>query len=176
MLSFQEYFVKLRQQPEVLAMDFSEAALSRPAPGVLKSIQEAEAVVLAPSNPFLSIGPILAVPGIREALRTTRAPVGAISPIVGGRALKGPADRNLKSLGWEPSAASVAELYGDFLKLFVLDSEDASLREEIEKKGMRVAVTQTVMSSQETRQQLARAVLQALQAPSSTGVVSPGFS
>jgi LPPG:FO 2-phospho-L-lactate transferase len=162
MLPFQEYFVKLGAQPEVLEVDFSEAARSRPAPGVLESIREAEAVVVAPSNPFLSIGPILAVPAIRETLRNTPAPVAAISPIVGGRALKGPADRNLKSLGWEASAASVAELYRDFLKWFVLDSEDASLREEIEKKGMRVAVTQTVMTSQESRQQLARALLQAL--------------
>jgi LPPG:FO 2-phospho-L-lactate transferase len=124
--------------------------------------ERAGAVVLAPSNPFLSIGPILAVPGIRQALRNTPAPVAAISPIVGGRALKGPADRMLKSLGLEASASSVAELYRDFLDLFVLDSQDAALREEIEGKGMRTIVTQTVMSSTEARQKLARAVIQAL--------------
>ena len=162
LLTFQEYFVKLGQQPEVLEMDFSEAAASRPASGVLDSIHHAEAVILAPSNPFLSIGPILAVPGIRDAVRTTKAPVAAISPIVGGQALKGPADRNLKSLGLESSAASVAELYRDFLDLFVLDLKDAALREEIGKKGMQVLVTHTVMISRETQQQLARAVLQAL--------------
>lgn len=164
-LAFQEYFVKLRQQPEVLETDFSEAVASRPAPGVLEAIQQAEGVIVAPSNPILSIGPILAVPGIREALRTTAAPVVAISPIVGGRALKGPADRILASLGWRASAATVAELYRDFLDVFVLDVADASLREEVEAKGIKTAVTQTVMSSPQIQQQLARAVLEALGKP-----------
>ena len=162
MLSFQEYFVKLRQQPEVLEMDFSEAAASTPSPGVLEAIHEAEAVIVAPSNPLLSIGPILAVPGIRQALRDTRATVAAISPIVAGRALKGPADRMLQSLGLGASAASVAELYRDFMDLFILDSTDAALLHEIEKKEMRVVATQTVMTSTETRRQLARTVIEAI--------------
>jgi len=161
-LRFQEYFVKLRQEPEVLAADFSEAAGGRPAPGVLDAIAQCDGVIVAPSNPILSIGPILAVPGIRKALRATPARVAAVSPIVGGRALKGPAARNLASLGLGASAASVAELYRDFLDVFVLDQQDASLRQEVERKGMGAVVTQTVMSSAETRQALAQTVLEAL--------------
>lgn len=158
-LAFQEYFVKLRQEPEVLEVDLTAAAACQPAPGVLAAIQEAEGVIVAPSNPILSIEPILAVPKIREALRDTAAPVVAISPIIGGRALKGPADRILVSLGLRSSAAGVAELYRDFVDVFVLDREDASLREEVESRGMKVIVTQTVMSSAEARQELARIVL-----------------
>lgn len=162
LLAFQEYFVKLRQQPEVLEADFSEAAASRPSPGVLEAIRTAEGVIIAPSNPILSIGPILAVPGIREALRSTEAPVAAVSPIIGGRALKGPADRILASLGLGASAAAVAELYRDFLDIFVLDLEDAHLREKVDGKGMSVLITQTIMNSPQARQDLARTVLQAL--------------
>ena len=162
LLAFQEYFVKLRQEPEVLEADCSEAAASRPSPGVLEAIRTAQGVIIAPSNPILSIGPILAVPGIREALRNTAAPVAAVSPIIGGRALKGPADRILSSLGLGASAAAVAELYRDLLDIFVLDQEDAHLREEVEGKGMQVVITQTVMNSPQARQDLARTVLQAL--------------
>ena len=162
-LRFQEYFVKLRQEPEVLEADFSEASRSRPAPGVLEAIAESDGVIVAPSNPILSIGPILAVPGIREALCATPSRVAAVSPIVGGRALKGPAARNLASLGLGASAASVAELYKDFLDVFVLDQQDIALRQEVERKGMAAIVTQTVMSSPETRRALAHTVLEALQ-------------
>ena len=162
LLAFQEYFVKLRQEPEVLEAAFSEATACKPAPGVLEAITEAEGMILAPSNPILSIGPILAVPGIREALRNTAATVAAISPIVGGRALRGPADRILTSLGLGASAAAVAELYRDFVDIFVLDLEDASLREELERKGTKVIVTQTIMNSPEARQGLARKVLEGL--------------
>ena len=161
-VAFQEYFVKLRQEPEVLEADFSEAAASRPAPGVVEAIAEAQGVIVAPSNPILSIAPILAVSGIREALRNTPAPVAAISPIVGGRALKGPADRILKSLGLGASAAAVAELYRDFVDIFVLDLEDASLREQVERQGMQAVITQTVMSTPEVRQDLARKVIEGL--------------
>ena len=162
-LSFQEYFVKLRQQPEVREADFSAATASKPAPGVLESITRADAVIVAPSNPILSIGPILAVPGIRDALRNTTATVAAISPIVGGRALKGPAARNMASLGYGASAAAVAELYRDFAKVFVLDEQDAQQREIIAQKEMRAVVTQTVMRSSEDRRELAGGVLKALE-------------
>ena len=163
-LRFQEYFVKMRQEPEVLEADFVEASRSRPAPGVLEAIAECDGVIVAPSNPILSIGPILAVPGIRKALCTTPARVVAVSPIVGGRALKGPAARNLASLGLGASAAAVAEIYKDFLDAFVLDHEDSSLRQEVEQKGMATVVTQTVMRSEETRRALAQTVIEALQA------------
>ncbi len=161
-LAFQEYFVKLRQQPEVLEADFSEAAASQPAPGVLEAIHQAEGVIVAPSNPIISIGPILAVPGIRAALRETPAPVAAISPIVGGRALKGPADRMLASLGLGASATAVAELYRDFVGVFILDLEDQGLEEEVKRLPMKVVVTKTLMHSPEAKQLLARVALEAL--------------
>jgi LPPG:FO 2-phospho-L-lactate transferase len=161
-LAFQEYFVKLRQEPEVLEADFRAAAACRPAPEVVEAIRAAAGVIVAPSNPILSIGPILAVPGIRDALRETAAPVAAISPIVGGRALKGPADRILASLGFGSSAAAVAELYRDFLDVFVLDRTDERLLKEMEEKGIRAVATETVMTSPEVKQRLARTVLQEL--------------
>ena len=163
LLDFQEYFVKLRQEPEVLEMDLSQAAASAPAPGVLEAIGSSEAIILAPSNPFLSIGPIPAIPGVRQALRETSAVIAAVTPIIGGRALKGPADKNLKSLGFAASAASVAELYRDFLDMFILDLQDERLKGEIESKGMQAMVTQTVMHSPESRQRLAGEVLKAVQ-------------
>ena len=163
-LAFQEYFVRLRQEPEVLEVDFTAAASCRPAPGVLAAIQEAAGVIVAPSNPILSIGPILAVTGIREALRQTAAPVAAISPIIGGRALRGPADRILASLGLRSSAAAVGELYRDFLDVFVLDLADARWLEEMGGRGIYAVATETVMNSPEAKQQLARTVLQELAA------------
>ena len=165
MLSFQEYFVKLRQEPEVLEVDLSAAARrrTRPAPGVIDAIMNSNGSIVAPSNPIISIGPILAVPGIRDALRSTTAPVAAISPIVGGKALKGPADRMMTSLGYGASAATVAELYRDFVNVFVLDEQDAALQAEVERKGMQAIVTQTIMSTPAAKQHLARKVLQTLQ-------------
>jgi len=165
MLSFQEYFVKLRQEPEVLEVDLSAAARrrTRPAPGVIDAIMNSNGSIVAPSNPIISIGPILAVPGIRDALRSTTAPVAAISPIVGGKALKGPADRMMTSLGYGASAAAVAELYRDFVNVFVLDEQDAALQAEVERKGMKAIVTQSIMSTPAAKQHLARKVLQTLQ-------------
>lgn len=162
MLSFQEYFVKLQQRPEVLEINLSAAAASAPAPGVLQSIRDSDAVILAPSNPFISIGPILAVPGIRQALRDTSATVAAITPIVGGKALKGPADRMLKSLGFEASASAVAERYRDFLDLFVLDRQDEPLRPYLERLGLHVLVTNTIMDTARSKEALARTVVETL--------------
>ena len=159
-LSFQEYFVKRRQEPEVLEVDLSAAECSIPAPQVIEAITKASGVIIAPSNPIISIGPILAVPGIRDALRKTPAPVAAISPIVGGKALKGPADRMMNSLGFGSSAAAVAELYRDFVDAFVLDEQDAALEAEVESKGMKALVMQTVMNSAEAKQNLARAIIE----------------
>lgn len=161
-LSFQEYFVKLRQEPEVLGVDLSAAAQSQPAPGVIEAIMDSSGIIVAPSNPIISIGPILAVPGIRDALRNTPAPVAAISPIVGGKALKGPADRMLASLGYSSTATAVAELYRHFLDVFVLDEQDAALQSEVEQKGMRAIVTQTIMDSTEAKRSLASTTHQVL--------------
>ena len=161
-LSFQEYFVRRRWQDEVRALRRDGAEAARPAPGVLEAIAEAEGVIVAPSNPLVSIGPILAVPGVREALRGTEASVIAISPIVGGRALRGPADRMLTSLGHEASAAGVARLYADFLDVLVLDREDAALAAEVESLGVRPVVTDTIMRDEASRRGLAEATLKAV--------------
>ena len=161
-LSFQEYFVRRRQRDEVRALRFDGANAARPAPGVLGAITQAEVVIVAPSNPLVSIGPILAVPGVREALRETDAPIVAVSPIVGGKALKGPADRMLASLGHEASAAGVAKLYSDFLDVLVLDREDAALASEVEALGARAAVTDTIMRDAASRRALAQATLDAV--------------
>ena len=161
-LDFQTYFVRRRARDRVTGIDFDGARRARPAPGVLRAISGARAIVLCPSNPFISIGPILAVPGIRRALRKTAAPVIAITPIVGGRALKGPAARMMKSMGYRASAAVVAGMYRDFLDVFVLDRSDAKLAAEVERLGMRVVVTNTIMSGVAQRKALARAVLKAV--------------
>ena len=161
-LDFQTYFVRRRARDAVLSVRLAGVEEARPAPGVLEAVAEARAVVVCPSNPILSIGPILAVPGIREALRNTRAPVAAISPIVGGRALKGPAARMMRSMGLRPSALQVAELYRDFLDVFVLDRLDESLAPRIEALGMRAVVTNTIMTGLTEKKALARVVVQAL--------------
>ncbi len=161
-LSFQEYFVRRRWQDEVRALRFDGIEQARPAPGVLEAIADAEAVIVAPSNPLVSIGPILAVPGVRKALRQRTAPVVAISPIVGGKALKGPADRMLAALGHETSAAGVARLYADFLDVLVIDQEDAALAPEVESAGVRAVVTDTIMRDEASRRALAQATLDAV--------------
>lgn len=161
-MAFQTYFVRRQARDAVLAVRFAGAPQARPAPGVLQAIEQAAAIILCPSNPIISIGPILAVPGIRDALRRTRAPVAAISPIVGGRALKGPAARMMKSMGMRPCAAQVAELYGDFLDVFVLDRTDARQAEQVKALGMRPVVTNTIMRGLREKKALARAVLEAL--------------
>lgn len=161
-LSFQEYFVRRGQADEVRALRFEGAESARPAPGVLEAIAQAQRVIVAPSNPLVSIGPILAVPSVREALTATGASVVAVSPIVGGRALKGPADRMLRSLGHEGSALGVARLYQDFLDVLVLDREDEALRPQIEALGVRTAVTDTIMRDATSRRALAETTLRAL--------------
>jgi LPPG:FO 2-phospho-L-lactate transferase len=158
-LAFQEYFVKLRTEPDVLEIAYTAAEASRPAPGVLEAIAAAEAIVLCPSNPLVSIGTTLAVPGIRAALISTSAPVVAISPIVGGGTIKGPADRMMRGLGMEVSPVGVAEAYRDFLDVLVLDEQDAELVEQVELLGIRAHVTDTIMRDLEIKQRLARETL-----------------
>jgi LPPG:FO 2-phospho-L-lactate transferase len=161
-LEFQDYFVRRRARDRVLGLRFEGARRSRPAAGILEQIARAQAVILCPSNPFISIGPILAVPGIRDALRRTTAPVAAISPIVSGKALKGPAARMMKSMGHRAQADEVAALYRDFLDVFVLDDADARLAKEVEALGIRAVVTNTIMSGVAQRKALARSVLRAV--------------
>jgi LPPG:FO 2-phospho-L-lactate transferase len=161
-LEFQEYFVKRRTQGHVRQVIFEGAERASPAPGVLEAIREASAVVLTPSNPVVSIGPILAVPGVRDALRDTPARVAAISPIVGGRTIKGPADRMLRDLGHEASALGVARLYSDFLDLMVIDAKDRALEPQIRELGVDVLATDTIMDSMAKKEALARAVRDAV--------------
>jgi len=158
-LEFQTYFVRRRARDRVSAMRFEGASEAAAAPGVLEAIAEAEAVILCPSNPFISIGPILAVPGIREALRRIRTRVLAISPIVGGRALKGPAARMMKSMRHRASAAEVAKLYRDFVSVFVLDEIDRKQAVQVEALEMRPVVTNTIMNGLRERKALAQVVV-----------------
>ena len=156
---FEEYFVKRQAKDEVLGVEFVGAGCAKPSPKVIDAILDAEVVVICPSNPIVSIGTILAVDGIRDALRRTSAKIVGVSPIVAGAPIKGPADKLLRGLGFEVSAFSVAKLYADFLDTFVLDVEDVLEREKIEKLGLEVKVTNTLMKSLERKVELARVVL-----------------
>jgi LPPG:FO 2-phospho-L-lactate transferase len=158
-LHFQEYFVRRRCEPRVLGIRFDNIEAAQPASGVIAAILNADAVILCPSNPFISIGPILAVPGIREALNQTAAKVIAITPIIAGQALKGPAADMLRDLGHEVSARGVASIYSDFVNLFVLDEADEALKQSIEDSGMQVALMNTVMKTLADKEQLARRVI-----------------
>ena len=161
-IDFQEYFVKRRTEGHAWETIFEGAESARPAPGVLESIREASSVILTPSNPLVSIGPLLAVPGVREALRETGATIAAVSPIVGGRTIKGPADRMMRDQGLAASAVSIGRLYADFLDLLVIDNVDRALSGEIQGLGLEVLVTDTIMDSMEKKTALARTVLSAL--------------
>ncbi len=163
-LDFQEYFVRRRTEGHAWETIFDGAVGARPAPGVIEAIREADAVILTPSNPLVSIGPILSVLGVREALRETNARVAAVSPIVGGKTIKGPADRMLRDQGMSASAATIGVLYKDFLDLLVIDTADEALKPEIEALGLEVAVTDTIMDSMEKKAALARTVLGAVAA------------
>lgn len=163
-LEFQEYFVHRRQAPDVLGLRFVGIERASPTPEVTAAIARADAIVIGPSNPLVSIGPILAVPGLRRALDSARGrgvPVAAVSPIVGGRALKGPADRMLASLGEEPSALGVARRYADLVDVFVLDAVDAGLAGAVAALGLRPVVTDTIMGDDASRARLAGEVLAA---------------
>ena len=157
-LEFQTYFVQRRARDTVLRVRFDGALDASPAPGVIGAIEQAETIILCPSNPFISIGPILSIPGIREALRRRRNHIIAISPIVGGHALKGPAARMMQSMQLRSSAVEVAKLYQDFVGVFVLDEVDRERAKEVEALGMRPVVTNTIMSGLRERMRLARVV------------------
>jgi LPPG:FO 2-phospho-L-lactate transferase len=156
-LDFQDYFVRRRQEPEVRAVRLDGDA--GPTAEVLEAIHGAALIVIGPSNPLVSIGPILELAGVRGALGASRAPKVAVSPIVGGRALKGPADRMLASMGHEPSALGVARIYTGLVDAFALDEADASLTPAIEALGMRAAVLPTVMHGDAARASLAEALI-----------------
>jgi LPPG:FO 2-phospho-L-lactate transferase len=158
-IGFQEYFVGRRHSVAITGVRFAGIDRARPGPGVLDALASADVVVIAPSNPVVSIGPLLAVPGVRERLVARRDDVVAVSPIIGGRALKGPADRMLGELGVPVSAAGVARWYRDVAGTLVIDAEDEALVAEVEEQGVRCVVTDTIMSTPEVAAALARVVI-----------------
>jgi LPPG:FO 2-phospho-L-lactate transferase len=155
-LNFQEYFVRERHQVEVRSIRFDGAEHARPAPGVLESIAAAEAIILAPSNPVTSVGPILAVPGIREALRNTSAPIIAVSPIIGGDAVSGPAGLLMRRKGWPSTIAGIAQAYEDFLDVLIVDLADHADADHLREGDLHVLCANTVMKSMQDKQDLAR--------------------
>jgi len=163
-LAFQEYFVREKAQVDVRAVSYAGAPRATPAPGVTDALRGADAVLVCPSNPITSIGPILAVPGIVEALQATRATVVAVSPIVGGDAVSGPAGRLMASAGLPVSATGVARAYGGWLDVLVLDEQDRALADDVRTAGATPVPAPTMMTSREAEVTLARHVLGAIEA------------
>ena len=163
-IGFQDYFVRRRHDVGVTAVRVAGVEAAQPAPGLIEALRAARSIIIAPSNPIVSIGPVLGVPGVREAVAARRDAVAAVSPIVGGAALKGPADRLMRELGHESSVVGVARLYQDVAATLVVDESDAYLADDVEAAGMACVVAPTVMDGVESAAELARTVL------SSTGV------
>lgn len=161
-VTFQEYFVQRHHDVPVTALRFEGASSARPAPGVLDALADADVVVIAPSNPLVSIGPVLAVPGVRDMLATILERTVAISPIIAGAALKGPADRMLRELGYDASVVGVAELYASVAAALVIDEADAALADAVEAIGPRAVVAHTVMSTPDAAAHLAEVTLEAV--------------
>ena len=158
----QEWFVGERAESPVVSVRFDGAGSSRPGPGVLEALHTADTIVICPSNPVISIGPILAVPGIHDALVARRERVIAISPIVGGAPVKGPADRLMGPLGIAVSCVGVARAYREICSTLVIDAVDEQLASQVEAEGVRAIVTDTMMRSPEIATQLARQTLAAV--------------
>ena len=158
-IGFQDYFVRRRHNVAVSAVRVAGSERAQPSPGLLEALAAARLIVIAPSNPIVSIGPVLEVPGVRQAVADRRDSVVAVSPIVGGAALKGPADRLMRELGHECSVVGVARLYRDVAATLVIDEADAHLADDVEAVGMTCVVAPTIMDSVETATDLARVVL-----------------
>jgi LPPG:FO 2-phospho-L-lactate transferase len=165
-LSFEEYFVQRWYQDPVNSVRFAGVEQAEPAPGVIDAIMSATVVLLAPSNPVTSIGPILAVPGIMDALKQTNAPIAAISPIVGGKSVSGPADVLMAAQGLPVSIAGVARAYREFLDILVVDNRDATAAAEVQQTGVRVHCADTIMTTADEKADLARQVLSLFSAES----------
>ncbi len=161
LLHFQEYMVKRRTVDEVQDVVFVGAKEAKPAPGVLDALKEAEAILIAPSNPIVSIGSILSVPGVHDVLHEASGMVVAVSPIIGGAPIKGPADKLMSGLGLDVSAVGVARRYRDFLDVMVIDEQDKNLVTAIEDLGIPTVVTDTIMRDSVTKKALALTVLRA---------------
>jgi len=163
-MHFQEYMVKYQTRPRVKRVVFKGTALAKPAPRVLQSINQADGIIISPSNPIVSIGAILAVKGIRSALGKSSARIIGISPIIGGKTVKGPADKLMKALDIECSAVGVANAYRDFLDALIIDQVDRKLAPRIESLGIRTVVTQTLMKTMRDKVSLARIALSEIKA------------
>ena len=158
-LSFEQYFVKRRYQDQVMSVRFAGASESKPAPGVVEAIASADAVLIAPSNPVTSIGPILAVPGIRDALKNTSAPVVAVSPIIGNAAVSGPAASLMRAQGLEVSIAGVAQAYGDFVDLLLAHESDAEFTRTVNVGNAQIHSADILMRTVDDRMRVASAAL-----------------
>lgn len=158
-MSFEEFYVKHRCEPKVLGVRYAGVERAEPAPGVVEALREADFIVVCPSNPVVSVGPILALRGVREALREARGPVVAVSPIVAGRAVKGPAAEMMRALGYEASAYGVAEMYADFLDAIVIDVADAGLKPRIEALKVRAFEAPILMRTLSDKVKLAAFVV-----------------
>ena len=163
-LKFQEYFVRERHQIDARRVNFEGAHRARPAPGVIEAIEAAEAIIFAPSNPVTSIGPILAVPGVRDAFQRAKAPIAAVSPIVGGAAVSGPAGALMKMMGWPSTVAGIAKAYEDFLDVLITDRADEAEAATLRSEDLQVLCTNTIMNSLDARRELARFTLEACSA------------
>jgi LPPG:FO 2-phospho-L-lactate transferase len=158
-MAMQEWFVRERARPPVAGVRFEGAAEARPGPAVLDALREADAIILCPSNPVISIGPILALPGVRDALRARREQVVAISPIIRGATVKGPADRLMAAAGIEVSCAGVASIYADLCGTLLVDDSDADRVADVERHGVRAAVAPILMRDADDAEALARRAL-----------------
>lgn len=158
-LSMQEYFVKRRAEPVVNSISYVGAADAQPSPGFASALEAATTIVICPSNPFLSVAPVLAIPGVRDAIAEHRAPRVAVSPVVGGTAVRGPAGKIMQELGADVSAVGVAREYRQVCDVLVLDSQDEGLADAVAAEGVEAAVMPTIMQTDEDKVQLAERVL-----------------
>ena len=158
-MHFQEYYIKKGMRPEVKGIDLRGIEDAKPSPGILEALAQSELIIICPSNPIISIGPILDVKGIREAVVNSPAKVISISPLIGGKPLKGPADKLMKGLGLEASSSGIANLYKDFLNVMVLDDSDSGEVEKIESLGIKSFVTDTIMTDDEKSKTLSGKIL-----------------
>ena len=155
----QDYFVRQRAEPVIQSVRYDGAQAARPSPGLESALSEAELIVFCPSNPFLSVGPILALPGVLDKLKKSSARRVAVSPIVGGDAVKGPAGKIMSELGQEVSCVGVAKQYRDFCDVFLIDHQDSDLTPEIEALGVKPVVDSIIMQTESDKVALAQAVI-----------------
>ena len=158
-IHLQEFWVKMKAKPKVLGVEYRGARKAKPAPGVTQAIRKAEAVIIPPANPITSIGPTLAIPAVKEALKRAEAPVIAVSPLIGGKPFSGPAGKLMEGLGLKPSTLTIAQLYREFLDILVVDRVDTKLKEQIENLDVKCMITSTRMATLKDEKRLAREIL-----------------